>query len=35
MAGTLGNRNLTRRELQLIDLVCQAKLNKEIAYEYS
>jgi DNA-binding NarL/FixJ family response regulator len=32
-AGTLGNRNLTRRELQLVDLICQAKLNKEIAYE--
>jgi DNA-binding NarL/FixJ family response regulator len=32
-AGTLGNRNLSLREMQLVDLVCQAKLNKEIAYE--
>jgi DNA-binding NarL/FixJ family response regulator len=30
---TLGIRNLTRRETQLVDLVCQARLNKEIAYE--
>ena len=33
IAGTLGNQKLTRRELQLVDLVCLARLNKEIAYE--
>ena len=32
-ARTLGNWNLTRREMQLVDLICQAKLNKEIAYQ--
>lgn len=32
-AGILVNRNLSPREMQLVDLICQAKLNKEIAYE--
>ena len=32
-SGRLGNRNLSRRQMQLVDLVCQAKLNKEIAHE--
>lgn len=32
-AGRLGNRNLSRREMQLVDLICRAKSNKEIACE--
>ena len=32
-AVTLGNRNLSLRERQLVDLICHGKLNKEIAYE--
>jgi DNA-binding NarL/FixJ family response regulator len=30
---TLGIRTLSHRERQIVDLVCQARLNKEIAYE--
>ena len=28
-----GSAELSRREEQIVELVCQAKLNKEIAYE--
>ena len=29
----LRSRNLSRREIELVDLVCQGRLNKEIAYQ--